>query len=133
MEFAGKQQDWPLAQKTMVEVQNTKYGPPIYYGLPSKHYEILGSFRATGDNVIKHATQAAQAVGADAVLAVNDKAFADAGIEINPQVPATGSSASQPKSMDGIFIRWSHQIVVPTAGPSPTSSGSVSVPPVESK
>jgi len=134
MEFAGKQQDWPLAQKAMVEVQNTKYGPPIYYDLPSKRYEILGSFRATGDNVIKRAAQAAQAVGADAMLVVNDKAFADAGIEISPQVPATSRSPSQTKSMDGIFIRWSHEIVVPTAGPPPTSPGSVSAPPpVESK
>ncbi len=133
MEFAGKQQEWPLAQKAMIQVQNTKYGTPIYYDLPSKRYEILGSFQANGDNVIKHTAQAAQAVGADAVLMVNDKAFIDAGIEFNPQVSANGRNTSRPNSMEGIFIRWSHEIAIPTAGSPPASSGRASVPPVESK
>jgi len=132
MEFAGKQQDWPLAQKTMIEVQNTKYGTPIYYDLPSKRYEILGSFQATGDSVIKRAAQAAQAVGADAVLVVNDKAFADAGIVINPQMSTSGRNTSQPKSMEGIFIRWSHEVAVPTTGSPPASSAPMSSPPGES-
>jgi len=117
----------------MVEVQNTKYGPPIYYDLPGKHYEILGSFQVAGDNVIKRAAQAAQAVGADAVLAVNDKAFADAGIEINPLVSAAGRNTSQPKLMDGIFIHWSHEIAVPTAVLALASSGPALAPSVESK
>jgi hypothetical protein len=133
MEFAGKQQNWPLSQKVMVEVQNTKYGPPIYYDLPSKPYEIIGSFQTAGDNVIKHAAQAAQAVGADAVLAVNDKAFADAGIEINPQVSVAVRNMSQPTSLNGVFIRWSHDVVVPTTALPPASSAPVSAPPVEPK
>jgi len=118
-EFAGKQQDWPLTQQAMVDIQSTKYGVSIYYDLPNKPYEILGTFQATGDSVIKHAAEAAEAVGADAILVVKNKAFSDAGIEINAQASARGGNTGKLKLLEGILIRWKREIAPPAPAPTP--------------
>jgi hypothetical protein len=106
VEYAGKQQDWPTSTQPMVEIQHTKYGVPIYYGLPNKAYEIIGTLRAAGGNTIKHAAEAAQAAGADALLVAGDRAFSDAGIDIKPDTSSRGSSQGKIKLFEAILIRW---------------------------
>jgi hypothetical protein len=118
-EFAGKQQDWPLTQQAMIDIQATKYGVSIYYNLPNKPYEILGTFQATGDSVIKRAAEAAEAVGADAILVVKNKAFSDAGIEINAEASARGSNTGKLKLLEGILIRWKREAAPPAPAPTP--------------
>ena len=102
--YNGKQQDWPTSQKATLDVQRTKYGISIYRDLPGQPYEILGTIRAGGSSVLKHAVQGAQAAGADAILCADDKAFVDLGVK--PQVTLRGNTSGKIDLIQGILIRW---------------------------
>jgi hypothetical protein len=82
--FTGPQQDWPRSTKHVVPLEMGRGGIAIYDQLPDRPYEILGTVSATGDLLVKHASLAATAAGASAILVMGDKAFTDAGIEIQP-------------------------------------------------
>ncbi len=109
VEYTGNEQDWPTNNAPMIDIEHSKYGMTIYHNLPQKHYEVLGTIRASGDSLMKHVAEAAQAVGADAVLVTPDKAFTDAGINIVPDVSSRGSGQGKTKLLEGIFIRWTLQ------------------------
>jgi hypothetical protein len=132
--YTGAQKDWPRSDKHVVPVEVTKYGTVIFNQLPDHPYEVVGTVSAKGDMVLKHASQAAAAAGATAILVAGDKAFTDAGIEIQPrwlnnaEVPDPNASAStrrldHPEQVNsqatprmirvneitGILIRWKAQ------------------------
>ena len=46
---------------------------------------MLGTVSAKDDSILKHATQAAATAGGSAIVVVGDKAFTDAGIDIQPR------------------------------------------------
>jgi len=108
-EFAGTQRDWPQTDKALINIQHNKYGVPIYHDLPDKPYEVLGTVQAGGNKSVKIAAEAAQALGADAILIVKDAAFSDAGIEMQPGIALRGSSAAKVDLLQGILIRWKKQ------------------------
>jgi hypothetical protein len=109
IEYKGKQQDWPQNDQPMLEVQNTKYGVSIYSVLPDKPYEVLGTIQVAGSSTVRHAAEAAQAAGADAILVVKHKAFVDAGIEIDPQMSTRGSRTGKVQLLNGLLIRWKRE------------------------
>jgi len=82
--FAGQQQDWPRSDKRVAPIEIGRAGIVIYDQLPDRPYEILGTIFASGDMLVKHASIAAAAAGGHAILVTGDKAFTDAGIEIQP-------------------------------------------------
>jgi hypothetical protein len=82
--FKGPQQDWPRSTRHVAPLEIGRGGVAIYDQLPDRPYEILGTVSATGDLLVKHASLAATAAGASAILVMGDKAFTDAGIEIQP-------------------------------------------------
>jgi hypothetical protein len=102
--YNGKQQDWPTSQKPFLDVQNTKYGIPIYRDLPGKPYELLGTIKTGGSDTLKHAVEAAQAANADAILCADDKAFADLGVK--PQMTVRGTASGKVDFLEGVLIRW---------------------------
>jgi hypothetical protein len=129
--YTGPQRDWPRSDKHVAPVEVTKYGIVIFDQLPDRPYEVVGTVSAKGDLFLKHASQAALAAGGNAILVVGDKAFGDAGIQIQPrflkdaQIPDPNATVSthrldrpdqireqgtQPmireSLLDGIVIRW---------------------------
>lgn len=83
--YTGPQKDWPRSDKHVAPAEIAKDGILIYDQLPDRPYEVLGTVFANGDLIEKHVSQAATAAGANAILVVGDKAFTDAGIEIQPR------------------------------------------------
>ncbi len=83
--YTGPQQDWPRSDKLVAPTEISRGGIVIYDKLPDRPYEILGTVFASGDLLAKHASLAAAAVGASAILVTGDKAFTDAGIAIQPR------------------------------------------------
>jgi hypothetical protein len=109
--YNGKQRDWPRS-KDAAMVENNKYGVPIYHSLPDKPYEVVGIINATSE-AFKWAARAANAAGADAILVANDPAFAEAGINIQPEAwkrKAGGGwdwyGVSKSSQVSAILIRW---------------------------
>jgi hypothetical protein len=84
-QYAGTQMDWPRSTEPIALVK-TSYGMPLYEKLPSRPYRVLGTMSDEGDHAIKHVAEAARLLEADALLVVGDKAFADAGLKISPQL-----------------------------------------------
>ena len=84
--YTGEQRDWPRSEVRVAPVEVAKGGTALYDKLPDRPYEVLGTVSAEGAHFSKHASQAAAAVGADAILIVNDKAFQDAGILAEPRL-----------------------------------------------
>lgn len=130
--YNGKQQDWPISTKPILDIQNanTKHGVPIYRDLPGKPYVIIGIIKPGTHDALKHAVEAAHAVGADAILCADDKAFADLGV--NPHMTMRGSESSKVEFLEGILIRWkspSSQSPPPPPAPSSTPAPPSSVPP----
>jgi hypothetical protein len=82
--YTGQQQDWPRSDKHVAPIENGRAGIVIYNQLPDRPYEILGTVFANGGMPVKHASLAAAGVGATAILVAGDKAFTDAGIQIQP-------------------------------------------------
>jgi hypothetical protein len=82
--YTGQQQDWPRSNKHVAPIEMGRAGVAIYDQLPDRPYEVLGTVSASGDLLIKHASLAAAAAGASAILVIGDKAFTDAGIDIQP-------------------------------------------------
>jgi hypothetical protein len=82
--FAGQQQDWPRSDKHVAPIEIGRAGIVIYDQLPDRPYEVLGTIFANGDSLVRHASLAAAAAGGHAIIVTGDKAFADAGIEIQP-------------------------------------------------
>src|ERR1043166_1957335 len=91
--YNGQQQDWPTSQKPALDIQNTKYGVPIYRDLPGKPYVIIGFIKTAGSSTLKHAVEGAQAAGAEAILIAEDKAFAELGMK--PQLVMRGTSSGK--------------------------------------
>ena len=87
-QYAGEQKDWPRSTEPIALVK-TRYGLPIYEKLPSRPYEVLGTMSDEGDHAVKHVVEAARLIEADALLIVGDKAFADAGLKVSPQLMET--------------------------------------------
>lgn len=83
--YTGAQKDWPRSDKHVAPVEVTKYGVVIFNQLPDRPYEVVGTVSAKGDLLLKHASQAGLAAGGNAILVVGDKAFTDAGIDIQPR------------------------------------------------
>ena len=108
-EYTGKQRPWPVSTKALINIQQNKYGVPIYQDLPNKPYEVLGTLQTGGSKAVKIAAESAQAVGADAILVVSDKAFADAGIDIKAGESASGRSSAKIDLVQGILIRWKRE------------------------
>jgi hypothetical protein len=84
-QYAGTQMDWPRSTEPIALVK-TRYGLPVYEKLPSRAYQVLGTMSDEGDHAIKHVAEAARLIEADALLVVGDKAFADAGLKVSPQL-----------------------------------------------
>ena len=82
--FAGQQRDRPRSDTHVAPVEIGRAGIVIYDKLPDRPYEILGTVFASGDMLVKHASLAAAAAGGHAIIVTGDKAFTDAGIEIQP-------------------------------------------------
>jgi hypothetical protein len=82
--YVGPQQDWPHSDRHVVPAEIGRSGIFIYDQFPDRPYEILGTVSANGDLMVKHASQAAAAAGAHAILVKDDKVFTDAGIAIQP-------------------------------------------------
>ncbi|HXI83939.1 MAG TPA: hypothetical protein VNL17_07590 [Verrucomicrobiae bacterium] len=83
--YTGQQRDWPRSDKHVTPTEIGRGGVPIYDQLPDRPYEVLGTVSASGDLAVKHASLAAAAAGANAILITGDKAFTDAGIDIQPR------------------------------------------------
>jgi hypothetical protein len=83
--YTGQQRDWPRSDKPVAPTEIGRGAIPIYDQLPDRPYEVLGTVSASGDLAVKHASLAAAAAGANAILVTGDKAFVDAGIEIQPR------------------------------------------------
>lgn len=105
-EYVRKQQDWPKTTKPLINIEHDRYGVPIYRDLPKKACEVLGTIQTGGNKAVKLAAEAAQAVGADAVLVSGDKAFVDAGIAMQPSIGLSGTSSAKVDILQGILIRW---------------------------
>jgi hypothetical protein len=106
-EYKGQQADWPIATNGMVNVQTTKYGLRIYHSLPNKPYQVIGTIEDTRGKVLKRATQAAEAVSADALLVCKDPSFTTAGLLVEPKMILRGTSSEKMDLLQGILIRWS--------------------------
>jgi len=106
VEYVGDQRDWPRSERPVAKLFNNKYGVPIYESLPNKSYEILGVIQTTGSSAVKRAAEAAQAVGADAILACGHEAFSKAGISVKPNIAFRGSKPGKIELLQGILIRW---------------------------
>ena len=77
--------DWPRSSEPIALVK-TRYGVPLYEKLPSRSYQVLGTMSDEGDHSVRHVAEAARLIEADALLVVGDKAFADAGLKVSPQL-----------------------------------------------
>ena len=82
--YTNPQQDWPRSDKHVGPIEISRNGMVIYNQLPDRPYEVLGTVHAEGDLIEKHVSLAAADVGANAILVVGDKAFTDAGINVQP-------------------------------------------------
>jgi hypothetical protein len=82
--YTGQQQDWPRSDRHVAPAEIGRAGIVIYDQLPDRPYEVIGTISANGDMLVKHASLAAAAAGGHAILVTGDKAFTDAGIEIQP-------------------------------------------------
>lgn len=73
--YVGEQEDWPIAKGAFVK---TKDGIPIYRGLPSRPYTVLGHMVITTDMGAEEmlAVSKAKANKADAILFVDSTMFA---------------------------------------------------------
>jgi hypothetical protein len=133
--YTGKQQDWPHSNEAVVPTETGRAGIVIYEQLPDRPYDIVGTVSSSGDLFVKHAALATATAGADAILVIDDKAFTDAGIEIQPhwfknkQVIDPNAPPPDPHRLDhpdhinrpdspstitineltGIAIRWKHR------------------------
>jgi hypothetical protein len=65
-QYEGPQQNWPVSTGATV---NRQEGVPIYYGLPSRPYVVLGKLVASSyGNTLSGLARRAKAHGADAVI-----------------------------------------------------------------
>ena len=105
--YQGEQQAWPTGGKTVPKTIDTKQGVTIYRSLPGRAYEILGVIQiADGSKITKRIAEAAQATGANAVLACADDTFVKAGITIKPNLVMEGERARSITALTGFLIRW---------------------------
>jgi hypothetical protein len=133
--YAVQQQDWPRSTEHVAPIETGRAGIVIYDQLPDRPYEIVGTVSSSGDLFVKHASLAAATAGADAILVAGDKAFTNAGIEIQPhwfknkQMPDPNAPPPDTHRLDhpdhinrpdspptitvnelaGIAIRWKHR------------------------
>jgi len=114
--YVGKQQDWPTAEGAFVKMRGTL---PIYRGLPSRPYIVLGHLIITGDAGIEEMMAARQAspYKADAVLFVESSMFQTGSVgggtgfalPTHRGAMATGSSfsaATRGVQYTVVLIRW---------------------------
>ena len=65
-QFEGQQQNWPTAPGTTVDRQEAI---PVYYGLPSRPYKVLGNLVASSyGNTLAGLAKSAKVKGADAII-----------------------------------------------------------------
>jgi hypothetical protein len=133
--YTGHQQDWPRSNVSVTPTETGRAGIVVYEQLPDRPYEIVGTVSSSGDLFVKHAALATATAGADAIIVLGDKAFTDAGIEIQPhwfknkEVLDPNAPPPDPHRLDhpdhinrpdspstirvneltGIAIRWKHQ------------------------